>query len=1192
MKVLSCHPEVSLGRGGQNRVLDFDIFQDSGYISAIRILLKIFRFILSCVRIALLVPLVLELKWSASAQNSPATAKPQFSVEHGIYSSPFDLVISNNTPGATIRYTLDGSMPTSVGGFIYTAPIGISNQTIVRAAAFSSNLAPSATVTHSYIFPDSVLHQARNPVGYPATWGNDPNFPGGKVPADYEMDPEVTQSNEGGLVRAGLTSIPSLSLALQADDMFGANGIYANPLGEGQTWERACSAEYILPGGGKGFQIDCGVRIQGAASREPYKNPKHSFRLLFKTEYGASKLDYKLFADSPVSSFDTIIFRGEYNNSWSHSDGSQRSRGSQVRDQWVRDTLIAMGRPNAHGGYVHLYINGLYWGVYNATERPAASFAADYFGGDKSEYDAINAGTLLDGDLNTWNTMFTVARNGLTTAAQFQNLGQYLDIPNFIDYMLVNLYGGNQDWPQHNWYAARHRMPGDGFKFFSWDAERTLEGTGDNRISASDSKSPGELFNLLRSQSAEFRIQFGDHVQKHMFNGGPLVPNQALTRWSRIAAIVQQVAPDESARWGDYRRDVAPVGSPLKLLTYTGDWIPENNRIVGTYFPQRTAKFISQLQTAGLYPTVAAPSFSQFGGQVSGDYKLTISGAGGTIYFTTNGVDPRVPFTGAVDSTAQVFTVPVSLGQSSLVKARLLIGDNWSALTEASFQVASLGTSIRIGELMFNPLGGDAYEFFELLNTGSAAVDLSGASFEGVEFVFPPGSVIAAGTRMVLASNKDKIAFQKRYPNVIVSGWYDHSLSDDGERLALLDRSLNTITSVDFLSSGGWPDTKGGEFSIEAIDPLADPDDPANWRASSTEFGTPGLPSSPTVAIALTINELMAVNTSSVSNGGTFPDWVELFNSDGTSVSLAGWSLSNNEDRRRFVFPDSITISAGNYLVIWFDSATNAPGLHTGFTLDRSAGNVFLFDPSTNRIDGVTYGPQIADLSLARIGDSWKLGQPTPGAINIPALLGAGTNLWINEWVANALPGEADWVEIYNADPLLPVSLQGYYLTSSNQIFQITASAFIPAGGFTRLWADQKPGGNHLDFKLNATGDSISLFDPGAQVLDRVAFGPQQEGISQGRYPDGNALIKVFAEPSPGASNVSVLKFYELSFDPQGGFHARITGPSGANYLLQTSSNLLDWTDLQIYPAPTGSAEFSDTTSVGQPAHFYRIVIH
>src|SRR5207253_1721232 len=120
------------------------------------------------------------------------------------------------------------------------------------------------------------------------------------------------------------------------------------------------------------------------------KSPKHAFRLLFKARYGPSKLHYRMFPDSTIEQFDTLVLRADYNNSWIHWNGADRARGQRIRDAWMKDSHRAMGWTAGHNRYVHLFLNGLYWGVYDAAERPDASFAASYFGGHRQDYDVIN----------------------------------------------------------------------------------------------------------------------------------------------------------------------------------------------------------------------------------------------------------------------------------------------------------------------------------------------------------------------------------------------------------------------------------------------------------------------------------------------------------------------------------------------------------------------------------------------------------------------------------------------------------------------------------------------------------------------------------------------------------------------------------------------------------------------------------
>ena len=73
--------------------------------------------------------------------------------------------------------------------------------------------------------------------------------------------------------------------------------------GVGYGWERPVSFEYFSAGDTGSFQVDCGLQIQGGEGRRPEKSPKHSFRLVFKNEYGPTKLRYPFFGDDAVSVF-------------------------------------------------------------------------------------------------------------------------------------------------------------------------------------------------------------------------------------------------------------------------------------------------------------------------------------------------------------------------------------------------------------------------------------------------------------------------------------------------------------------------------------------------------------------------------------------------------------------------------------------------------------------------------------------------------------------------------------------------------------------------------------------------------------------------------------------------------------------------------------------------------------------------
>jgi hypothetical protein len=111
--------------------------------------------------------------------------------------------------------------------------------------------------------------------------------------------------------------------------------------------------------------------VQGGASRIFNNTPKKSLRLLFKDAYGPGRLEAPVLAEggTPLADFNTLILRAEYNNAWTHNDGAQRLRGSNMRDQWIRNTQVAMSGLGARGNHVHLFFNGLYWA---STTSPSA----------------------------------------------------------------------------------------------------------------------------------------------------------------------------------------------------------------------------------------------------------------------------------------------------------------------------------------------------------------------------------------------------------------------------------------------------------------------------------------------------------------------------------------------------------------------------------------------------------------------------------------------------------------------------------------------------------------------------------------------------------------------------------------------------------------------------------------------------
>jgi hypothetical protein len=750
---------------------------------------------------------------------------PSFSAAHGFYDAPFSLTLASSTPGAQIRYTTDHSVPAPSNGTLYAGSIPVTGTTVVRAAAFATGLQPSASVTQTFLFLDDVL--AQSDASGPASWSG----------GDYAMDPRVVfdPAYEPGL-RDDLKSIPTVSISMPEEELFGADdGIYTHPNRRGDEWERPASCELIRADGVDGFQQNCGVRMQGDTSR--VMNKKKSLRMDFQALYGPPGLDYPFFPGSPVEKFRKIRLRAGHQESWSYAAHS----ATYIRDQWARDTQLAMGQLGSRGRYVHVYLNGLYWGVYNAVERPDEDFAAAHLGGDPDEWDILKHGPeIVAGDDVAWKQAHDLAEAGLESPAPYAAIRELVDVTNLADYILLNLYAGTTDWDANNHYVGRHRVAGEGFRFFAWDTETCLKTIRDNRISIANPKKPTGLYAALRD-NAEFRVLFGDRAHRHLFNDGALTPDNAWARFEARANEVRGALVAESARWGD-----TVTGSPLGL----DDWLVEIERLRLHYFPQRGGAFLAMLRNVGLYPNVAAPVFSQHGGLFGAGFALSMPAPAGTVYYTLDGSDPRVEG-GGVAPAANVWSGPVVLASSATVKARALAGGEWSALVEASFTQDS---GLRISEMMFHPAapppGGaypdDDFEFVELRNTGASAIALAGVSFtDGIDFTFP-GGTLAPGAFAVIVKNL--AAFQSRYgAGIPVAGVYGGSLRNSGEHLRLEDAAGGAIHDFDY--GDRWvPTTDGTGPSLvirDAAGPIESWAAAEGWRASATAGGSPGSGDSP-----------------------------------------------------------------------------------------------------------------------------------------------------------------------------------------------------------------------------------------------------------------------------------------------------------------------------------------------------------
>ncbi|MBN1188018.1 MAG: CotH kinase family protein [Bacteroidales bacterium] len=880
-----------------------------------------------------IVLLFLNLSYSLSLYSTTHTLTLTFSSHRGFYNDAFVLFIESSDPTATIKYSTDCSDPLSATGNIYITGLVIDSTMIVKAIAFSAT-DTSELITHTYLFPDKIKLQPNNPNGFPDNWGGS-----SIIPADYEMDPNVINNPEySASIDDAIKSLPSLCLSMAIDEWFNYDsGLYVGYPNSSISREKPVSAEFIYTDSAKSFFVSCGVQNQGGTSIVNWKVPKQSMRLLFKEQYGPKKLKKKIFPDSDIESINTLVVDG-FLYSWLHPwDNTQRVTALYFRDQLASNMQNNMGGLSFHGVYVNLYINGLYWGVYDLHERPDEDFVAEYYDAQPEDFDIIkhNPNTIVAGSNSSYLNLLAEARKGFSTPESLESIKGYLDLPSFIDYMILNFYLGNFDWAHQNYYAAVNTVLNTGYRFYTWDAEHVMRYSDVyyNNTNKNDIGGPTEIHQLLK-ENPEYRLMFADAFYRHTFNNGALTPENFEKAFLKLKNEIDLAIILESARWGDYLESSTGV-------TYTKNdyWVPEANKVLSNYIPDRLQIVIEQLRQSDnlLFPEVMPPVFDKEQGKITkgeGVSLTSINTDAGDIIYTLDGTDPRKTGGGV---QGLYYNSPITINKATLIKARFISsGDNeWSALTAGYYIPDSDYNAVMISEIMYNS-GYYGMEFIELFNNGASDVNLIGYSFiDGIEYSFTQNVILKPGNRLVLAN--DTLIFKSVYqfsPYDI----YTKNLSNGGETILLANYIGEIIDSVTYSDTIPWPlEADGYGRSLELIDPDSDNADAINWRSSEKLFGSPQEYDTNT---SVPFNNIGGIELSVYPNPFTEGISVQLMNSD--KIDNLSFEVYNCLGQLVRVFETSSTqytfninlseLAAGTYIIKVIDMNNGIPLLNKMIT--------------------------------------------------------------------------------------------------------------------------------------------------------------------------------------------------------------------------------------------------------------------
>ncbi|MEL7530371.1 MAG: lamin tail domain-containing protein, partial [Bacteroidota bacterium] len=998
-----------------------------------------------------------------------------FSIERGFYEAPFSLELASDMPNASIRYSLDATDPLLGTGQSYTGPITISASSFVRAIAFNTT-DTSAISTHTFIFKEDIIHN-------------------GDLDPSYVNDPVY-----GPLLEQALSSLPTLSLVRPEADVIPYE-------------ESATSLEWIPAGEHEGFQIDCGVHRYGGY----FTNfAKRNFRLHFRKEYGEGKLDYPVFEHNdsiPVSvSFDQLDLR-----MGSHD---MVLRGFYMSNGFTDQTMAEMGHVSPHGRYVHLYINGRYWGQYYLRERFGADFLATYYGGSDTLFEAINGnknvggwspGTVYDGDGSQWAY--------INTLNSYDSLKEVVDIANYIDYILLYMYGRCEN----EFRAGGSDVLGAKFIFHLNDADGwTRSG---NNFNLRDG--PAQIWTtLVQDNDPEFQALLADRIYKHFFQAGALSATANETRLAKLAEQVKLSMISECARWG-YR-------------SYES-WLNDKDAFLTT-FNGKSADVLNHLIQEGYYPNVDAVDYSQAGGLIPNGFQLGLSHSDPNldIYYTLDGSEP-IDNLGIVQPQATLYTGPFPItGAITDVQARAFLFTPYNDLAQGKFAEQS---STGFGGVASRAVDGNTNGNW---SNGSIAHTLKTAQPWWQVDLGSPANItdVHLYNRTNCCSDRMSNFYILVSPDPFISDDLNTVLNQPGVQAIFQASNAGSPSVFSFNTQGRYvrvqlQDTEYINFAeLEVFGTFV------NGQQAGQYANTPSCPQRFYQAqdfSNLAINEL---NYHPADSCGA--EFIEFKNAGTNSVDLTDCYFQAG---LAYTFPQGVIIAPDSFWVLArdpeaFENAYGfAPdGRYLG-KLENSGETIILNDPFGNLIDSLRYNDKmpwdsLADgygPSLALINASadntkaeyWRADSSncgSPRAENSLLCQTVAGEIVINEIhynEADALTSLAsgDWFELYNPHNFA-VDLSAWQFLDEDTVFIFPPGTFLSAGSYLILGADSSafkavhPTVSHFvelsHLGLSKQGERLLLQASDGCPVDHVDYNDKSPWPTQA---DGDGYSLMLSDP-------------------------------------------------------------------------------
>ena len=389
------------------------------------------------------------------------TQLPAFSVTPGIYDNAVTVAITAGE-GETIRYTTDCTTP-NASSEVYSGELSISKNSVIRAAAFRDGYLSGDVATATYLFRSDGVNHALPVV-------------------TLVTDPDNLWNSKTGIYATGDKFDPDA--ASYADTLKSATYYQAKFATEEQVdtiWEKPAAFSLFDDNGKQVFTQNVGIRIAGSFGRG---RAQKGFNVIARKEYGKGSMEYPFFENRPYKEYKAVVLRA----------GAQDQNRSKIRDELASGLLEGTDINILYQAYrpTVLYLNGEYWGVYFMKEKRNRFFVAQHENTENNVDLAIGKGfkQRTYGDNSDWVSLYEYATShDLSSAEAYAYVSERMDVDSFRDYMIAEIYNGNTDTYNFQYY----RLKGGKWKFIFYDFCWGFQSPGHETLAFRMGKTPSDV---------------------------------------------------------------------------------------------------------------------------------------------------------------------------------------------------------------------------------------------------------------------------------------------------------------------------------------------------------------------------------------------------------------------------------------------------------------------------------------------------------------------------------------------------------------------------------------------------------------------------------------------------------------------------------------------------------------------------